>query len=281
MSLFVISALFLVAICVQASSILPQASIITISTGLGLYPESLAGEDFCPFGRLVCGTADDTVLISNDTVKTPFFKNPKLAEKTRWYVYLNSNPITGEELYTFYCDPTLTASKVLILPQSATAGSHASAITQSRSNTFNTAKNTILQFNVAYVKGARQAVYGSLNRFYSISTNSAGDPLYLTAQLNGSVILSPLTSPITKGQLYIMTFDPLPAGATPQDSQKLEQAVDAEEVVAKNEVESAGGDTSVPTAAEESGSTESGDGAAAAAGGNSGTIDGTTETHWQ
>lgn len=75
-----------------------------------------------------------------------------------------------------------------------------------------------------------------------------------------------------------MTFDPLPAGATPQDSQKLEQAVDAEEVVAKNEVESAGGDTSVPTAAEESGSTESGDGAAAAAGGNSGTIDGTTET---
>jgi hypothetical protein len=99
MSLFVISALFLVAICVQvdfcfvfdllatdnfqASSILPQASIITISTGFGLYPESLAGEDFCPFGRLVCGTADDTVLISNDTVKTPFFKNPKLAEKTR------------------------------------------------------------------------------------------------------------------------------------------------------------------------------------------------------
>jgi hypothetical protein len=62
---------------------LPASSTVIIADGRGQYPETLAGQKFCDFGRLLCDVATGTVRISNDTTQTSFDVDPTGAEKSR------------------------------------------------------------------------------------------------------------------------------------------------------------------------------------------------------
>ncbi|KAJ6558806.1 hypothetical protein DFH09DRAFT_1317067 [Mycena vulgaris] len=169
-------------------------------------------QGICPPRRL----AANTVLISNDTTETPSFPNPKLAEQTRWYIFLEPEPLSGKELCTFYCDPTLLAPKILVAPSSTTGTA----------------------FSVEFIQGQRNAPYGSLDRLYSVGavlhthpypatefkiyTNSSGTAQYLTIQDDGRVPLQPAILASTP-QLFVLTLEPFGAGRNITANAKLGQ----------------------------------------------------------
>jgi hypothetical protein len=100
-------------------------------------------------------------------------------------VILDLDPLTGKELYTFYCDPTLAAPNILVVHNTTTVrrlslssscrltqlpqGSRVSALPVVSTDMTNTVDNTVFQFSVEYKVGQRNPPYGSLERLYTVS----------------------------------------------------------------------------------------------------------------
>ncbi|KAJ7820500.1 hypothetical protein B0H13DRAFT_2377812 [Mycena leptocephala] len=194
-------------------------------------PRNSRRAKFCDFGRLLCDVATGTVRISNNTTQTSFDVDPTGAEKSRWYVYLDSDRPTDEELYAFYCDPTLKSPRLLTVPNVTAAYAIAGRPLRSivPSSEYNTT-TAIYRFSVQFVMANHVTPYGTVERLYYIYVNSTTSPLYLTILGDGAIELRPKLTPLSTSQLFVMSFEPFTSLPSVGSSEELNQAVDNESV---------------------------------------------------
>ncbi|KAJ6556418.1 hypothetical protein B0H19DRAFT_1262479 [Mycena capillaripes] len=215
---------------VAEASLLPQSSVVLLLDGRGAFPSSLAGPLFSDFGHLVCDPATDAVFVSANDTLVSFDVNPRLPEESRWYVYLTPDAVTGEELYTFFCDPTFSQPK----------GSTVSSIMQSPANRAAPAAETRYRFSVEFLGAERVVPYGTLARMYSFCTNLKGATHCFTIQDDGSIILNPATTPRATNQMFVMDMQPILALPDVATSEALDKAVDKEEIKGQGALNGAG-----------------------------------------